>query len=855
MIFFVYTVLVQSMKYLPFILILILQCVVVRTDTYSSCLPGHNLLGKYDPAAGESRVGHALIDSKTFHLDTAGGFTGVLKVKKSQLLHEHFFQAIRTTGNYHFYFGQYSSDANFRIEMRDKNNVWCNSGPVGTLVLNQVHEIVFQLVSTTNSVRVVIDGTAYETTCPANFLWEDLETLGACFGGRWNSGTSPFTCQSSAYGSTLGAYYYDGVLTMDQTRQILDSILVDAPDSCAACEANAYKSTTILDLHKMCGADGNQNCAASAGSGEGFYTGSSAALLDGVLSGDAHRWHSAKSFGEADSLTIDLGRITNIDSVRVYPVSTAYRSRCKIYVSQEPQGHVITEANAGDLCADLSSLDFFQSVAWETATCLKSGRYVNLIFPANKGDWHEVAEVEVKGMCLSCPAGRTSPVGSTSIDSCELSCAANSYRDGLLQIDFYTGFSGRTWANAKAHAESLHGRLPTNQEMIDYAQFHGGFALHGWIATVSPTASGGKDFIYVDNGGGHAIGASHVEMYDGYHGYPSWGDDTGTDHGWFTHYAVATDLSTPDQDLAFCRSCGAGTVSYEGSHKTCTRETQIKYVHPEDSMMTFEEAKTYAANQGARLATVSEAKTYLSQNTVTINPDVCSGADTCEQWAWAITDNKNTGQAVLISEPGHPEFTEYYIGASTSDVQNSLSATSYPISQNTWLRPSWMRDTLYAIDILSNYEASAQIFWFGSYVIITYHPDCDNMCFDSSITPVKVTFSLTFGGSVTAAHLNEGRKQSIKIRIAKKLKVATGAVDIKTVRDARRRLLAVTMDVEISAETDEQAAEFSAMEADIVSATEEAVVDSGLDTTVSILSSCEEGVSISYWAIRKSICP
>ena len=568
-----------------------------------------------------------------------------------------------------------------------------------------------------------------------------------------------------------------------------------------------------------------------------------------------HTMARRQGFDEADSLTIDLGRITNINSVRVYPVSYSSRSRCKIYVSQEPQTHVITEANAGELCADLSSLDFFQSVAWETASCHKTGRYVNLIFPANKGDWHEVAEVEVKGMCLSCPANYKSPAGSTSSAACELSCAANSYRDGLLQIDFYTGFTGRTWANAKAHAESLHGRLPTNHEKSDNAQLHGGFALHKWIPTKSPTASGGKDFIWASYEEGHTLGDSHVEMLDGFYGYPSWGDDSGTDHGWFTHYAVATDLSTPDQDLAFCRSCGAATVSYEGSYKTCTRETQIKYVHPEDSMMTFEEAKTYAANQGARLATVSEAKTYLSQNTVTINPDVCGGADTCEQWAWAITDNKNTGQAVLISEPGHPEFTEYYIGASTSDLQNSLSTTSYPISQNTWLRPSWMRGTSYAIDILGNYEASGQIFWFGSYVIITYHPNCDTMCFDSSITPVKVTFSLTFSGSVTAADLNDARKQSIKIRIAKKLKVATGAVDIKTVRDARRRLLAVTMDVEISAETDEQAAGFSAMEADIVSATEEAMVDSGLDTTVSIMSACEDGVSVSYWSIRKSVCP
>ena len=832
---------------------------LVRTDTYSSCVAGDDLLGKYDPAAGESRVGHALIDSKTFHLDTAGGFTGVLKVKKSQLQHEHFFQAIRTSGNYHFYFGQYGSDANFRLEIRDKNNIWCNSGPVGTMVLNQEHEIVFQLVSTTNSMRVVIDGTAYETTCPTNFLWEDLETLGACFGGRWNSGTSSFTCQSNAYGSTLGAYYYDGVLTMDQTRQILDSIIVDAPDSCAACELNTYKSSTILDLHKMCGADGNQNCATSAGSGEGFYTGSSAALLDGVLSGDAHRWHSAKGFGEADSLTIDLGRITNINSVRVYPVSYSSRSRCKIYVSHEPQAHVITEANAGDLCADLSSLDSFQSVAWETASCHKTGRYVNLIFPANKGDWHEVSEVEIKGMCLSCPAGRTSPVGSTSIDACELSCAANSYRDGLLQIDFYTGFSGRTWANAKAHAESLHGRLPTNQEMIDYAQFHGGFASHGWIATVSPTASGGKDFIYVDNGGGHAIGASHVEMYDGYHGYPSWGDNAGADHGWFTHYAVATDLATPDQDLAFCRPCGPGTVSYEGSHKTCTQDNLVYDFGALDLTGTNAEKlaiwTAYAETFGATV----ELNNWAEMSTGISGP-YGSGIDGFVSIPLPTGYNRVQVQYRDIhrSDSG-PYALNIFLDDVLVDSHNCCDGETMNIG--TCCNYKTFETEYTPGQVLKICEDCVGQAWDGAInpdLKITFFNarTCDTMCFDSSITPVKVTFSLTFSGSVTAADLNEGRKQSIKIRIAKKLKVATGAVDIKTVQDARRRLLAVTMDVEISAETDEQAAEFSAMEADIASVTEEAVVDSGLDTTVSIMSSsCEDGVSVSYWSIRKSVCP
>tara|TARA_B100001142_G_C14347707_1_gene660733 strand:- start:5493 stop:7193 length:1701 start_codon:yes stop_codon:yes gene_type:complete len=566
-------------------------------------------------------------------------------------------------------------------------------------------------------------------------------------------------------------------------------------------------------------------------------------------------------------------------------------------VSQEPQTHVITEANAGELCADLSSLDSFQSVAWETASCHKTGRYVNLIFPANKGDWHEVAEVEVKGeessclncpakhvapaastsadacvlkceaneyfenvaeACASCPASHESPAGSTSPAACELSCAANSYRDGLLQIDFYTGFTGRTWANAKAHAESLHGRLPTNQEMIDYAQFHGGFATHGWIATASSTASAGKDFIYVDNGGGHAIGDSHVEMHDGLYGYPSWGDDAGADHGWFTHYAVATDLSTPDQDLAFCRSCGAGTDSYEGSHKTCTQDNLVYDFGALDLTGTNAEKlaiwTAYAETFGATV----ELNNWAEYSTGISGP-YGSGTDGFVSVPLPTGYNRVQVQYRDIHRSSSgPYALNILLDGVLVDSHNCCDGETMNIGTCCNYRTF---ETEYTPgQVLKICEDCVGQAWDGAInpdLKITFFNTrtCDTMCFDSSITPVKVTFSITFGGSVTAADLNEGRKQSIKIRIAKSLKVATGAVDIKAVHDARRRLLAVTMDVEISAETDEQAAEFSAMEADIVSATEEAVVDSGLDTTVSILSSCEEGVSISYWAIRKSICP
>ena len=304
------------MKKFALIAFLFLARAAAGLDT---CLVGHNLLGKYDPAAGESRVGHVLIDSKTFHLDTAGGFTGVLKVRKSQLQHEHFFQATRPIGNYHFYFGQVGSDPFFRFEIRDKNDLWCNSDAAGTIVLNQVHEIVFQLVSTTNSMRAVIDGTAYETKCPADFVWEDLETLGTCFGGRWNSGTSSFTCQSDAYGSTLGAYYYDGVLRMDQTRQILDSIVVDAPDSCAACASGSSALVTIPINNLVVSIDDHV-----------FKTGSAGSSTYNVYSGS-----SVVNFGEKTWNIFSNGGFTFITKLKIdSSVSFAY-TQPRIFVAHD----------------------------------------------------------------------------------------------------------------------------------------------------------------------------------------------------------------------------------------------------------------------------------------------------------------------------------------------------------------------------------------------------------------------------------------------------------------------------------------------------------------------------------------
>ena len=585
--------------------------------------------------------------------------------------------------------------------------------------------------------------------------------------------------------------------------------------------------------------------------------------------------------------------------------------------------------------------------------------------------------------------------------ACELSCAANTYRDGLLQIDFYTGFSGRTWANAQAHAESLHGRLPTNQEMIDYAQFHGGFATHGWIATVSPTASGGKDFIYVDSG------ESHVEK----HGYPSWGDDAGADHSWFTHYAVARDLDlcevsttvgsnrpgyenqpcmfpmshggnmyyscadtiepayphgwcmlspskvfvdavstwghckpvrqkcydctvttggntrhhpegspctfpwtancspqcvppyscheisdsyyggngwcTPDtvgtghntftydnsgvstwgvcalgkclakDDQTFCASCPIGTVSYEGSYKTCTQDNLVYDFGSLDLTGTSAEKlgiwTAYAETFGATV----ELNNWAEMSTGISGP-YGSGIDGFVSIPLPTGYNRVQVQYRDIHRSNSGTYAlNILLDDVLVDSHNCCDGQTMNIG--TCCNYKTFETEYTPGQVLKICEDCVGQAWDGAInpdlkITLFNARTCDTMCFDSSITPVKVTFSLTFGGSVTAADLNEGRKQSIKIRIAKKLKVATGAVNIKDVRDARRRLLAVTMDVEISAETEEQAAEFSTMEADVVSATEEAMVDSGLDTTVTT-ASCNEGGFFSYWSIRKSICP
>ena len=95
-----YVVSIQSMKYLPFISILILQWVVVRTDTHGSCLVGYDLLSTTRPLESPGSVMRA--DSDLHSILRVGSWR--VKGEKSQLDHEHFFQAIRPSGNYHFYF-------------------------------------------------------------------------------------------------------------------------------------------------------------------------------------------------------------------------------------------------------------------------------------------------------------------------------------------------------------------------------------------------------------------------------------------------------------------------------------------------------------------------------------------------------------------------------------------------------------------------------------------------------------------------------------------------------------------------------------------------------------------------------
>ena len=105
------------------VFLLLTLCFMGVVRAQDTCIVRDNLLGEYDPPAGESRVGVAVNDPKAYSLVSAGGFTVVLKIKKQALLYEHLFQGIWGGGDYHFWVGSYGNDAFFKLSSRQQQQM------------------------------------------------------------------------------------------------------------------------------------------------------------------------------------------------------------------------------------------------------------------------------------------------------------------------------------------------------------------------------------------------------------------------------------------------------------------------------------------------------------------------------------------------------------------------------------------------------------------------------------------------------------------------------------------------------------------------------------------------------------
>ena len=117
-----------------------------------------------------------------------------------------------------------------------------------------------------------------------------------------------------------------------------------------------------------------------------------------------------------------------------------------------------------------------------------------------------------------------------------------------------------------------------------------------------------------------------------------------------------------------------------------------------------------------------------------------------------------------------------------------------------------------------------------------YSPRNSTKSSDCYVAP-KVVFVLAMGGNISASQISEEVKAGMLDGIAASLGVDASTMKIVANTDARRRILAVNIQVEVMAADDQSAQALARRTADVAAAAEAAAKQSGLDTTVSATSS------------------
>jgi hypothetical protein len=107
----------------------------------------------------------------------------------------------------------------------------------------------------------------------------------------------------------------------------------------------------------------------------------------------------------------------------------------------------------------------------------------------------------------------------------------------------------------------------------------------------------------------------------------------------------------------------------------------------------------------------------------------------------------------------------------------------------------------------------------------------------------RVRFSMSLGGSITASQITEAVKTVYVDRIAARLEIPASRIRIVSVQDARRRLLAVSLQVEIDAVDDDDTSALQASQAAVAEEIQEGSTASGLDATVQSTTTSVEDVT------------